>query len=68
MPVLHSCIAIVPATVVVVDIENSSYETTEGDGAVTVCTVVSYPSDIVCPVDFNFTVDLIVENGMYTCT
>ena len=50
---------------VVVDIEYSSYETTEGDGTVTVCTVVSFPSGIVCPVDFSFTVDLIVEDGMY---
>ena len=49
----------------VVDMEMSSYTVTEGDGGLTVCAVVSSPADIDCPVDFSFTINLSVGDGMY---
>ena len=45
------------------DMEESSYVVTEGDGGLTVCAVVSSP-DIDCPVDFSFTINLSVGDGM----
>ena len=47
----------------VVDMEETSYVVTEGDGGLTVCAVVSSP-DIDCPVDFRFTINLSVGDGM----
>ena len=45
------------------DLEETRFEVTESDGEVSVCAAIRTP-DINCPVDFDFTINVSVGEGM----